>query len=125
MNRAAVLRSIVSLTIIEIVAFCVWPFAATRLGRWLAVESRNLPAAHQVDAIIVLGGNSLDPMVMGVDFTTSTSDSASAYRINPLKNNGAFNQSIAARDYALNAGVSDEISRFSRQLVHLMMQNKS
>lgn len=113
MTRVSVQRKVSILCVtafmlasLSIVMLYTLPHVAVRLGSWLAIESQNLPPNTQVDAIIVLGGNTLERMVTGIELYKQ--NIASRVVLTGHDNSVGFIDTLLARDHALDAGISEQ-----------------
>jgi|GEM_PF-581294 len=91
------------------IVLCASPQIAGRLGRWLSVSALDLPANTQVDAIIVMGGNTLHRIVTGVDLYNDQAAPLMALTgYVPSERGSEFDEVLIARDYALRGGIPEQ-----------------
>lgn len=91
-----------------IVVVFVFPYVSTFLGEWINVDTLALPDDTQADAIIILGGNTLKRAVSGVDlYRQGVAPQVGITGYNPNEPEPGLDETLAARDYAIQAGVPE------------------
>lgn len=92
-----------------IVVVLVVPYAAALLGNWINVDTLDLLDDTQVDAIIILGGKTLERAFTGVDlYRQGAAPQVAITGHNSNEPEPEFDETLAARDYAIQQGVPEQ-----------------
>lgn len=92
-----------------VIAHFICPVAATRLGHWLAIESQELQHGERPDAIVALGGNTLERTVTGVELYHQLGKPRIALTgYESDKQEPRLDVAFVAREYAIASGVNEQ-----------------
>jgi UDP-N-acetylmuramyl pentapeptide phosphotransferase/UDP-N-acetylglucosamine-1-phosphate transferase/uncharacterized SAM-binding protein YcdF (DUF218 family) len=110
MNRSVVraLHCLGIVLCVGIAGLFIFPHAAARLGVWLSIETQYLASDGHADAIIILGGNTLERTNTGIElYHQLVAPRLVLTGYDPGEHIPEFDQTLIARNRALAAGVPE------------------
>jgi len=105
-SRSSKLRRLLVVILLFTIAAAALTPAMIRIGSWVRADAFDLPPGTTVDAIVVLGGNSLKRVETAVDlYAAGVATRMVLTGYEPLQNDPSIDATLLARDYAVDQGV--------------------